>query len=303
MDVRELQQEINRLKKQKNAVLLVHNYQNPEIQEIADFLGDSLDLSRKAKETDAETIVFAGVTFMAETAKILSPEKKVLTPEPAARCPMADMVNIEGLKRIKEQYPDALVVAYVNTNAEVKAMADVCVTSANAVKVVSKLNAKQIIFVPDKNLANYVSIYVKGKEIIPWNGYCYVHDAFTEDDLYEMKEKHKDAVIIAHPECREEVFMNSHYTESTQGMIRVAKLLQAEEFVFFTEEGLSERAKREIPMKRFYAPSKPAICKEMKQITLQKIYDSLVYERYEVVLEKEIIERAQKALNKMLELS
>jgi len=303
LNTHELQRKIVELKREKNAVLLVHNYQRPEIQEIADFLGDSLDLSRKAKETDADIIVFAGVTFMAETAKILSPKKKVLMPEPSARCPMADMVDVESLRKLKEQNPDTMIVAYVNTNAEVKAMADVCVTSANAVKVVSKLPSKKIIFVPDKNLANYVSIYVKDKEIIPWDGYCYVHDAFTEDDVFEAKEKYKNSVIIAHPECREEVVLNADYVESTQGMIRLAKILHGESFVFFTEEGLTERAIREIPEKKFYKPGREAICRQMKKITLGSIYNSLLEEKYEVILSEEIIERAQKALNKMLELS
>ncbi len=302
-EFKELQQKIIDLKNQKNAVLLVHNYQRPEIQEIADFLGDSLDLSRRAKETDADIIVFAGVTFMAETAKILSPQKRVLAPEPAARCPMADMVDVESLKRLKEEHPDALVVAYVNTNAEVKAMADVCVTSANAVKVVRNLDAKKVIFVPDRNLANYVSIHVKDKEIIPWNGYCYVHDQFTEDDVYEAKEKHPGAVIISHPECKEEVLLNSDYVESTQGMIKTAKLLNSTEFVFFTEEGLVDRAQREMPDKKFYKPPRTAICQKMKKITLESIYASLLYERYEIVLEPEIIEKAQRTLNRMLELS
>lgn len=303
MDKEQLQKEILKLKKEKKAVLLVHNYQRPEIQEIADFLGDSLDLSKKAKETDADIIVFAGVTFMAETAKILSPHKKVLTPEPAARCPMADMVNVEDLQELKKKHPDAAVVAYVNTNAEVKAVADVCVTSANAVKVVKSLDAKKVIFVPDRNLANYVSIFVKDKEIIPWDGYCYVHDAFTEEDVFKVKDEHPHAVVIAHPECREEVIMNSDYVESTQGMIKVAKLLSAPEYVFFTEEGLTERAVREMPDKKFFKPPRTAICQQMKKITLEKVYESLLYERYEVVLEPEVIERARKALDKMLELS
>ncbi|HOK22592.1 MAG TPA: quinolinate synthase NadA [Candidatus Hydrothermia bacterium] len=303
MPTGELKQRIKDLKRKKNAILLVHNYQRPEIQEIADFIGDSLDLSRKAKETEADIIVFAGVTFMAETAKILSPLKKVLMPEPAARCPMAEMAKPDKLKKFAEQYPDAEIVAYVNTTAEIKAMADVCVTSSNAVKVVDNLDGRRIIFIPDKNLATYVSIYVKDKEIIPWDGYCYVHNAFTEDDLYEIKDEHPQAVIISHPECREEVIMNSQYVESTQGMMRLAKELSASEFVFFTEEGLTKRARREIPDKKFYSTSKLAVCEEMKKITLEKIYESLLYERYEVVLEQDIIERASRALNRMLELS
>ncbi|MEO0285713.1 MAG: quinolinate synthase NadA [candidate division WOR-3 bacterium] len=303
MNKDELKQKILELKREKNAVLLVHNYQRPEIQEIADFLGDSLDLSRRAKETKADIIVFAGVTFMAETAKILSPDKKVLIPELSARCPMADMVDTSSLQELKSKHPDALVVAYVNTNAEIKAMADVCVTSANAVRVVSKLPSKKIIFVPDRNLANYVSIYVKDKEIIPWDGYCYVHDAFTEEDVFNAKEQHKNAVIIAHPECREEVVLNANYVDSTQGMIKLARDLHADSFVFFTEEGLTERAKREMPEKTFFYPPRRAICTQMKKITLESIYDSLFNEKHEVVLDPKIIERASRALNKMLELS
>jgi quinolinate synthase len=303
MDIKTLQAKIIELKKEKNAVLLVHNYQRPEIQEIADFLGDSLDLSRRAKDTDADIIVFAGVTFMAETAKILSPEKKVLMPEPEARCPMAEMVNVDSLRKLKEQHPDAMIVAYVNTNADVKALADVCVTSGNALKVISKLPAKKIIFVPDRNLANYVATYVKEKEIIPWDGYCYVHDAFTEDDVFEAKEKYKNSVIIAHPECREEVFLNADYTDSTQGMIKLSKILNAESFVFFTEEGLTERAKREMSDKKFYYPPRKAICTQMKKITLESIYNSLLEEKYEVTLDADVIEKASRALNKMLELS
>ncbi|HHF53049.1 MAG TPA: quinolinate synthase NadA [candidate division WOR-3 bacterium] len=298
-----LKKEIERLKKEKNAIILAHNYQIEDVQLIADFLGDSLDLSRKAKETEANIIIFAGVYFMAETAKILSPHKKVLIPEKGARCPMADMVTAEELLKFKEKYPDAKIVAYVNTNADVKAVADVCVTSANAVDVVRKLDADRIIFVPDKNLANYVAKNVRDKEIIPWPGFCYVHRSFTATDVEASKEMYPDAVLLVHPECNPEVVEIADYVASTQGMINLAKKLPARRFLIATESGLVTRMQREIPEKEFYNAGLPKVCSDMKKINLKSIYYSLLEEKYEIEIPSDIMEKARLSLDRMLEYS
>lgn len=298
-----LKKEIERLKKEKNAIILAHNYQIEDVQLIADFLGDSLDLSRKAKETEANIIIFAGVYFMAETAKILSPHKKVLIPEKGARCPMADMVTAEELLKFKEKYPDAKIVAYVNTNADVKAVADVCVTSANAVDVVKKLDADRIIFVPDKNLANYVAKNVRDKEIIPWPGFCYVHRSFTATDVEASKEMYPDAVLLVHPECNPEVVEIADYVASTQGMINLAKKLPARRFLIATESGLVTRMQREIPEKEFYNAGLPKVCSDMKKINLKSIYYSLLEEKYEIEIPSDIMEKARLSLDRMLEYS
>lgn len=298
-----LKKEIERLKKEKNAIILAHNYQIEDVQLIADFLGDSLDLSRKAKETEANIIIFAGVYFMAETAKILSPHKKVLIPEKDARCPMADMVTAEELLKFKEKYPNAKIVAYVNTNADVKAVADVCVTSANAVDVVRKLDADKIIFVPDKNLAHYVAKNVRDKEIIPWPGFCYVHRSFLATDVEASRQIYPDAVLLVHPECDPEVVEMADYVASTQGMINLAKKLPARRFLIATESGLVTRMQREIPEKEFYNAGLPKVCSNMKKITLKSIYYSLLEEKYEIEIPPDIMEKAKLSLDRMLEYS
>lgn len=244
-------EEIVRLKRRKNAIILVHNYQRPEIQEIADFLGDSLGLAREAAKTDARIIVFCGVRFMAETAKILSPERTVLLPVKEAGCPMADMITAEELRELKEKYPDAKVVSYVNTNADVKAESDVCCTSANAVKVVKNVEAERIIFTPDKNLASYCQRFVD-KEIIPWNGYCYVHERITKKEVLLAKKEFPDALLLVHPECNPSVIDLSDEVLSTNGMVKFSKESDKERFLMGTEEGLIYRLKKENSEKEFY---------------------------------------------------
>ena len=295
-----MKEEILKLKKEKKAIILAHNYQLPEVQEVADFIGDSFELARKAKETDAKIIVFCGVIFMVEMAKILNPDKKVITPRIDARCPMADMVSPEDVLKLKEKYPDAKIVSYVNTNADVKALSDICCTSSNAVKVVKSLNSEKIIFLPDENLANYVTRFVK-KEIIPFNGFCYVHKRFTYEEVKKAKEMHPDALLIVHPECNPEVIDIADEVASTSGMIRIAKESNKKKFLIGTEEGLIERLKREIKDKEFYSAGSPKMCYNMKKIRLTHVYNSLLYEKDEIIIDEEIIEKARKPLEKMLE--
>ncbi len=304
MNKQEIVKEIERLKKEKNAVILAHNYQREEIQKIADILGDSLDLSRKAQNIDADIIVFAGVRFMAETAKILSPEKKVLIPHPDATCEMADMVTADDVVRLKEEYPDAKTVCYVNTYADVKAVCDICCTSRNAVNVVKSLDTKRIIFIPDRNLGRYVKEQVPEKEVILYDGYCYVHDELiTLNDVLLAKEAHPDAVVLTHPEARKEVLEVSDYVASTNGMVKIAGISEKKEFIIATEVDMTKRLKKEFPDKEFYPASKNAICRGMKTITLESIYMSLKEEQYEITLPEDIIQRAKDAILKMIEIS
>lgn len=296
----ELIQEINSLKKQKNACLLVHNYQIPEIYKVADFIGDSLDLSRKAAETPADIIVFCGVDFMAETAKILNPEKTVLIPTKEANCPMAAMATAEEVQEMKQKFPKAAVVSYVNTSAEVKAVSDICCTSANAVKIVNSLPNKQVIFVPDENLAAYVATQ-SDKEIIHWKGYCYVHAKFSAEELKQAKEAHPEAEVIVHPECKMEVIELADAVESTSGMLRYVKESDEKEFIIGTEIGLIERLKLEFPEKKFYSAGITSTCIQMKKNSLQKILRSLEENIHKVELPKEIIENAKKPIERMLE--
>jgi quinolinate synthase len=292
-------EEIIRLKKEKNAIILVHNYQRPEIQNIADFLGDSLGLAREAAKTDAGIIVFCGVRFMAETAKILSPEKTVIIPRKDAGCPMADMITAEDLRILKEKYPGAKVVSYVNTNADVKAESDICCTSANAIKVVRNIKAETIIFTPDKNLAAYCQRFTD-KEIIPWNGYCYVHEKIREEEVRLAKEKFPDALLLVHPECNPSVIDLADEVLSTSGMLNFAKKTDKKKFLIGTEEGLIYRLKKENPGKEFYTVGTAKMCRNMKLTTLNDVYLSLKEERYAIELPEGIIKSAQKALMAML---
>ncbi len=298
--VMEIRDEILKLKKEKNAVILAHNYQIPEIQDIADFVGDSLDLSKKARDTDADVMVFCGVKFMAETAKILSPEKTVLLPEKDAGCPMADMVTPQDVLDLRKKYPDATFVAYVNTNADVKALVDVCCTSANAIKVVNGINAGRIVFLPDKNLGKWVQRHTD-KEIIIWHGFCPTHHSFiTPEDIKHLKKEHPDALVMVHPECTPEVIDLADEVASTNGMVHIARESNKKEFIVGTEEGLAYRLKKENPEKEFY-PIKRAICSGMKTITLDSLLNSLKYNQFGIKLSDEIIKRSRNALNRMLE--
>ena len=294
-----LADEIAKLKKEKNAVILVHNYQRLEVQGVADFIGDSLGLAKQAAETDADIIVFCGVSFMAETAKILSPQKKVLLPVKEATCPMADMITADELLALKEKYPDAMVVCYVNTNADVKAVSDVCCTSANAVKVVKNIDDR-IIFVPDRNLAAFCQRFTS-KEIIPWDGYCYVHEKFSRDEVVRAKSAFPDAPLVVHPECTPDVIDEADEVLSTSGMVRFARETDAEVVLIGTEEGLIQRLNKEFPQKRFYSAGTPKICHNMKLTTLEDVYNALEYERFEVELPQEIMDRSKVALERMLQ--
>ncbi len=300
MDKPDLLQKIISLKKKKNAVLLVHNYQRGEIQDIADYIGDSFFLAQKASQLDAKVIVFCGVSFMAESAKILSPNKLVLLPRKEARCPMADMVEVDELIEMKKEYKNAKIVCYINTNAEIKALSDVCCTSRNAVKVVENLNGDKIIFLPDRNLARYVQKMVKFKEIIPWNGFCYVHEKINPQEVKLAKELHKESVIIVHPECKESVIELADYVMGTGGMVTFAKETDKKIIIIGTEEGLIYRLKKENPDKKFFTLGKAQMCRNMKITTLEDVYLALKEERYRVEVPRDIMEKARISLENML---
>lgn len=301
-DYRQLIEEINKLKRDKNAIILVHNYQREENYEVADFIGDSLELSRKAKETDAKIIVFAGVKFMAETAKILSPEKKVLLPRSDAGCPMADTVSKEEILFLKRQYPDAAMVAYVNTTAETKAVVDICCTSSNAIEVVRSLPEKRIIFVPDKNLGSWIQYNLPEKEIILYDGYCYVHNKFTLEMVKKARNIVPDGLLIVHPECPLEVSLNADVVASTSGMVRYVKESASKKFIVGTEYGLISRLRRENPEKEFYSLGSARICYNMKKTTLRDILNSLKTETPEIKLDPIVIDKARHPLEEMLKI-
>ena len=295
----ELQEKVLALKRKKNAIVLVHNYQMSEVQLVADHLGDSLGLARIAMEARKDLIVFCGVRFMAETAKILNPDARVLIPREDATCPMADMIEPADVKSMREKYPGAQVCSYVNTNADVKAETDICCTSANAVEVVRGLGADRVVFTPDRNLASYVGRNVN-TEIIPFDGYCYVHMKFNAEDIRESKANHPGAVVLVHPECKPEVIDEADEVLSTSGMVRYAKESPASEFIIATEEGLIERLSREIPDKTFYSAGQARFCFNMKRIRLEDVYRSLEEEIYEVVVPPEIMKRARVSLERMV---
>ncbi len=292
--------DIYRLKKEKDVIILAHNYQLPEVQDIADFLGDSLELARIAEKAKEKLILFCGVRFMAETAKILSPAKKVLIPVSHALCPMAETVKPEDVLELKKQYPDAVVVSYVNTNADVKAVTDICCTSANAITVVKNIKAKRVIFTPDINLAWWVQNNLPHKEIIPWHGFCYVHQSFQEKDLNEARNKHPQAEIVVHPECPREILMKADKVFSTSGMLKYVKEANAKEFIIGTEEGIIYRMKKDNPDKKFYSLGPARTCLNMKKIRLENVLQSLLNEQYEINLPEEIIRNSRKSLEEMV---
>ncbi len=296
-----MKEDIRRIKQEKGAVILAHNYQLPEIQDMADFVGDSLELARKSAEIKCKLLVFCGVKFMAETAKILSPEKKVLLPEIDAGCPMADMAQPEKVVELKEKHPDAWIVSYVNTSAEVKAVTDVCCTSANADRVVKNVPAKKVIFLPDKNLCGYVRKRVPEKEILCWDGNCYVHDRFTADEVRKARAIHPDAEIIVHPECRPEVQELADGIYSTSGILRRARETKSRKLIIGTEEGMIYRLKKENPEKEFYSLGSAKICYNMKKITLKSLKTALEEDKYEITLPEEIMTKARLSLERMLE--
>ncbi len=299
-----LKKDIRVLLKEKNAILLAHNYQRDEVQETADFIGDSLRLSQIAAETDAEIIVFCGVHFMAESAAILAPEKKVLLPNLEAGCPMADMITAEKLREEKKSYPDAVVVCYINSSAEVKAECDICCTSSNAVKVVESLNgAKQVMMVPDINLANYTQRFTN-KTIIPWQGYCPIHHhCIKKEDVQNVMKEHPEAIFIAHPECTSEVLSLAHHISSTSGIIKFAGECPEKEIIVGTEVGVGYRLRKENPGKKFYFPSKEQICPNMKVTTLEDVLAALEEEKHQITVPQEIGAKAYATLEKMLAIS
>ena len=296
----ELLEKIEELKARRRAVILAHNYQPGEVQDLADFVGDSLGLSIKAAETDAEVIVFCGVQFMAETAAILSPEKTVLLPEKEAGCPMADMITAEQLRELKSEHPEALVICYVNTSAEVKAESDYCCTSSNAIEVVNSLpKDKEIIFVPDKYLGQYAAD-ATGRDFVFWQGYCPTHVMITAEDIENAKAKYPDAIVMAHPECPEPVKELADELLSTGQMLNFAKESDAKQFIIATEIGIIHTLKKQNPDKEFIAASKRAVCPNMKKITLEKILWSLEDMKYEITVPEEIAQKAKKALDRMV---
>jgi quinolinate synthase len=299
-EMEELQTKIVELKKARNVVLLAHNYQIEEVQLVANYLGDSLGLSQVAAEVDIDIIVFAGVKFMAETAKILSPDKKVLLPRLDAGCPMADMIVVEELRELKEKHKNAKVVTYVNSSVEIKAESDACCTSSNAVKVVKNIDAHEIIFIPDQNLGSYVRKMVPEKKFVLFEGYCYVHHRIKREEIEKMKELFPEAKVVVHPETRMEVIELADEVLSTSGILRYVSQSNAKEFIIGTEQGLLERIKRENPRKEIYPALRPKICSNMKRTSLRDVYDSLKEEKYEIIIDPEISRRAVKALDAML---
>jgi quinolinate synthase len=319
-----LQEKILRLKQEKNAIILAHNYQREEVQDIADFTGDSLELSRTAASIECDVIAFCGVNFMAESASILSPEKIVLLPEIDADCPMANMITVSGARNLKAQFPGykftdgytysvnftlrdikklhpgVPVVTYVNTTADVKAESDICCTSANGVKIVESLDTDKVICVPDRNLAQWIAKNTK-KEVIAWDGFCHVHDRVFTEDVIKTKQEHPKAVVVAHPECRIDVLEMSDHVTSTSGMLRFAKSSDAKEFIIGTETGLLYKLRKENPDKSFYPLRKDMVCPNMKKTTLNSVLRALETMTNEIKVPEDIRIPAKKALDRMLE--
>jgi len=296
----ELVEKILSLKKKRNAVILVHNYQLGEVQDIADFMGDSLGLSQNAAKTDAEVIVFCGVHFMAETASILCPDKVVLLPDMNAGCPMADMITAEELRKKKGEFPNATVVCYVNSSAEVKAESDVCCTSANAVEVVESIDTQEILFIPDQYLGHYASTKTD-KKIILWPGFCPTHVRILPEHIAQMRKEYPQAKVVVPPECRPDVIALADEVLSTGGMRRFARQTDAREIIVGTEIGILHRLRKENPGKKFIPATKQAVCPDMKLITLEKVLWSLEEMAPEVKVPEEIRLRAKSAVDKMLE--
>lgn len=304
----DLVDEINRLKKAKNAVLLAHYYQEPEIQDIADYIGDSLGLSQEAAKTEADVIVFAGVHFMAETAKILSPEKKVLLPDLKAGCSLSDSCPPHLFAKFKEQYPDHLAITYVNCTAELKALSDIVCTSSNAVQIVNSLPPDQkIIFGPDRNLGDYVRKKT-GRDLVLWNGACMVHEIFSQERIEQLRSEYPQAKFIAHPECEEHILDAADYIGSTSGLLKYTKEIPVDTFIVATESGIIHQMQKANPQKTFIpAPPNNACacndCPYMKLNTLEKLYNCMRFELPEVVLSEDVIARARRPIERMLEIS
>jgi len=299
---RSLLARINELRHLRRAVILAHNYQLGEIQDLADFTGDSLELSRQAARTQAEVILFCGVRFMAETAAVLSPDKAVLHPEPRAGCPLADMITADELRALKQAHPGVPVVSYVNTSAEVKAETDYCCTSSNAARVVEHVQGPDVIFVPDRNLGLWVQRHTN-KRLLLWQGYCQTHDRITAEDVRAALRQHPEAEVMAHPECRPEVLDLAHQVLSTSGMVRRARDSPAATMIVGTELGIIHRLQKEAPDKRFVPVSRHALCPNMKRITVEKVLWSLEDMSGQVHIPDDIAARARRALDRMLEVT
>ena len=304
-----IKEEINRLRKEKNAVILAHYYQQPEIQDIADIVGDSLKLSQKAADTDADIILFAGVHFMAETAKILSPEKKVLIPDMNAGCSLAESCDAEEFKKFIENYKGYTIVSYVNTTAEIKALTDIACTSSNAIQIINSLpEDEKIIFAPDKNLGNYIK-NITGRDMIIWQGACHVHEEFSLERIIEIKNKNKDAKIIAHPECEKPILLVADHIGSTNSLLNYTIKDDSNKYIVATESGILHQMRKANPQKTFIpAPPKDSTCacsdcNFMKLITLKKLYNTLKYELPEVIVPKEISKKAVVSIKRMLDIS
>ena len=299
----ELVEKIKKLKKEKNAVILAHCYQNVEIDEVADYVGDSLYLSQRANETNADIIVFAGVYFMAQTAKLLSPDKKVLLPRMESGCRMADMIDLEQVKDFKSLHPNIPVVCYINSTAEVKSECDMCCTSSNAVKVVESMGAKEILFLPDTYLGKWVEAKLGNIKITTYPGFCPTHLQIKPKDILEAREKYPNAKVLAHPECHQEVVKLADYVGSTTGIMKYAIESDNKQFIIATEKGVVDRLKRDYPDKEFILIKDNIICPNMKWHTLQDIYDALEKEQHEITVDAEVAKKAVNCINRMLEVS
>ena len=294
----ELSEKILKLKKEKNAIILAHLYQIPEVQEIADYVGDSYYLSQVARDAKEDLIIFCGVKFMAESAKVLSPDKTVILPAPNAGCPMADMAEVEDVEEMIKEYPDAFKVCYINSSYEVKALCDASVTSSSALNIMNNIPNKQILFLPDQNLGGYIAELFQEKEFILWRGFCPTHHRITAEDVLNAKQEHPNVKVLAHPECSKEVRELSDYLGSTSGIIDYATKCEDNEFIIATEEGVLHQLQKKNPNKKFYFPEM-MVCPNMKKTTLQDIYDALDGKREEVVLDEEIRQKALTSLENM----
>ncbi len=298
----ELIEKINKLKKERNAIILAHCYQNPEIDFVADYVGDSLGLSRLASKTDAEIIVFAGVYFMAETAKILSPNKTVLLPNKNSGCNMADMINLKQVKEFKEKNPGVPLVCYVNSTAEVKAQCDICCTSANAIEVIKSLGEKKVLFAPDCYLGSFAQKNLPDIEIISYPGYCPTHLRIIPDEIVKMKIMYKDAKILVHPECHQEVVKLADFVGSTTQIMQYCESTKHKTYIIATEKGVVDRLKRDFPEKEFILASSKLVCHNMKWNTLDDILNSLLHNQHEVTVEEETRQKALSSIQRMIEL-
>lgn len=299
----ELIEKINKLKKEKNAVILAHCYQNVEIDEVADYVGDSLYLSQMAAKTNADIIIFAGVYFMAQTAKILNPSRKVLLPRLESGCRMADMITLDQLREFKSKYPKMPTVCYINSTAEVKSECDICCTSSNAVKIVDSLKADEILFLPDTYLGKWVESQLGNVKVNTYTGFCPTHVQIRPNDVTEARKKYPNALVLAHPECHQSVVAMADYVGSTTGIMKFAAQSDKKEFIIATEKGVVDRLKRDYPEKEFYLIKDSVICPNMKWHTLTDIYNALAREEHEITVDTEIASKALKCIDRMLEVS